>query len=347
VTSQVQSNNYVYSVQVPRTASQAYFRLRLTTPTLSRTENVGLTVVDANGVSVHASQILAVQATLVQAFKGGVGISYGTESPREPDFAVDRIGWQTGMASPGGGSQSFCWMSDLVWPGDFIEPSPAGTLVGTPWVYGDADYGNWGVNSASIVLNNTDGWADGFAAAQPGATLADYATAVLRRPGTPGGTVVINLKNYGNTGSTKVYNVNYNGSWTPIGPNDGLFWLAMDCCDLLDEFNGDGVSATDRWKNAFGGLHLLTGWNSEEAVGDGSFEKDFALNFLGVGKPAQTIAQAWFNSAKTAGADHGAPAIMGAFGPAGISDYTDYYWGKGPVNGTFTGGAVTGWWYVH
>jgi len=348
VTNPVLSNNGFYSVALPRSARAGFFRLRLATPTLSETENLSVSVLDANGLFVHTNFSLIVQAQIVPAAKGTHGISYGTESPREPDFAIDRVGWQQGMSTPnaGGGSESFCWMGNLVWPGDFIEPNPPGTLVATPWVYGDADYSNWGVNAASIVLNNTDGDPDGFAASQPGATIAQYATALLHRPGFAGGTVVINLNQYQNTVNTHSYNINYNGSWGPLLPNDDLCWLCMDCCDVLDQFNGTGVSATDRWSPAFGGLHLLTGWNSTEQVGDGSFEKDFAQNMLGVHGAAQTVLQAWFNSAHAAGASHGVPAAMGAFGPNSISDYKDYYWGKGAVNPSIPQNQVTGWWYV-
>ncbi|SPE60724.1 hypothetical protein SBV1_480007 [Verrucomicrobia bacterium] len=348
VTSPIETNGNGYSVTVATTAAQMFFRLRLVNPMLTHTETVGVTVTDANGISVYASQVLSVVATIIPATKGNVPISYGCESPREPDFAVDRIGWQDGMGTPnaGGGVQSFCWMGDLAWPGDFIEPNPPGTLEATPWVYGDADYSNWGVNSASIVLNNTDGWANGFCSSQPGATIAQYPTAELLQPSASSTTVVIGLDQNNDTINTHSYSVNYNGSWCPVGPNDGLCWLAMDCCDVLDEYDGYGVYAVDRWSPAFGGLHIMTGWNSEEQVGDGSFEKDFALNMLGVNGPPQTVLQAWFNAAQTAGVAHGTPAAMGPFGPDGLSDYQDYYWGKGPVGANFLPGQITGWWYV-
>jgi len=71
---------------------------------------------------------------------------------------------------------------DAAWPGDFIRPTPAGTLVGTPWVYGDADFANWGVDTADTVLDNADGWADGTVLMQPGAPATDYATASISTP---------------------------------------------------------------------------------------------------------------------------------------------------------------------
>jgi len=88
------------------------------------------------------------------------------------------VGWQNGMSTwgAGGGTQSFAWLCDDAWPGDFIEPNPAGTLVATPWVNGDADYANWGINTADLVIDI----ADVKTAMQPGAPLSEYATAILQ-----------------------------------------------------------------------------------------------------------------------------------------------------------------------
>ena len=156
---------------------------------------------------------------------GGPSASYGTQSPREPDFAVDPVGWQNGMATPGGGggTEVFAWLGDLAWPGDFIEASPPGTLPATPWINGDADFSNWGVNTAAIVLNNTDGWADGFSSSEPGATIAEYPTAELLCPSNPGDTVVTNMLNGNPTATTQNSDINYNASWTPDRPT-------ISCC---------------------------------------------------------------------------------------------------------------------
>jgi hypothetical protein len=239
-------------------------------------------------------------------------------------------------------------MGDQAWPGDFVEPDPAGAAVATPWVYGDADYANWGVNTACIVLNIADGSFDNFASSEPGAwDPVWYPTAQLYEPGDVSvlGTVCTGLVQGEFTTNTHWYAVNYNGSWGSIGPNDSLFWLCMDCCDVLDEHAPYGGDATNRWGPAFGSLHLMTGWNSEAWLGDGSFEKDFAQNMLGVHAAPQTVLQAWFNAAHAHGT--GVPAAMGPFGPGMLSDYDDYYWGKGNgVNSTFVTNRIIGWWYV-
>jgi hypothetical protein len=144
-------------------------------------ESVSVTVTDANGIATQASQVVAVQAQPIAPDSGAshVGASYGCESPGEPEeWTQERVGWQQGMANPGGGSQQFCWLGDASWPGDYIKPSPAGSLPTTPWIYGDADYSNWGVNTANLVLINGDGWPDGFTAMFPGAPQSDYNNSV-------------------------------------------------------------------------------------------------------------------------------------------------------------------------
>jgi hypothetical protein len=315
---------------------------------VERRETVGVTVVDGNGMMIQQTGFINVVAGLVPKGKGpGSVASYGTESPREPEFAVDRQGWQTGMATPGGGVEVFSWLVDLAWPGDFIEPSPPNTLEPTPWINGDADYSNWGVNSAAIVLNNTDGWASGFNSSQPGATDAEYATAEFDAPSSSTGTVVTNLLNGNATATTQYSTVNEVGSWGPVGPNDQLLWLVMDCCDALDATSPSGAPQ-DRWGAAFGGLHILFGFNSEEQVGDGSFEQEFAENMLSGG---MMMLQAWYAAGVAAGLgpppQHGIPAALGPNAWNGACDINDYYLGKGTQGPTILPGAIGSWWYVY
>jgi hypothetical protein len=314
---------------------------------VERRETVGVTVIDANGVMTQQSGLINVIAHLVPKGKGGGPFaSYGTESPREPEFAVDRQGWQTGMATPGGGTRVFAWLGDTAWPGDFIEPNPPDALVPTPWINGDADYSNWGVNTAAIVLNNTDGWATGFCSSEPGATDAEYPTAELNCPSSSGGTVVTNLLNGSATATTQYSNISEAGAWGPVGPNGQLLWLVMDACDTLDATSSSGTPQ-DRWGAAFGGLHILFGFNSEEQVGDGSFEQDFAENMLA---GDTMLLQAWFAAGAAAGLggppNHGVPAALGPNAWDGSCDINDYYLGKGTQGPTILPASIGSWWYV-
>jgi len=317
---------------------------------LHRDETLSVTVIDANGISAH--EIFTVPAELQPVFpepRGKSDPSFGSENPGDPlHWVAARIAWNAEMSTPGGGATlSFDWLGDNAWPGDFIRPTPAGTLVPTPWVYGDADFSNWGVDTADIVLDNADGWSDGTVLMQPGAPAADYATASISTP-VSAQTVSINGNGYGTPAS---YSVNYNGSWGPIGPNDTLEWLLLDDCDMLDLVDGSGLNVAQRWGPAFGGLHVLTGFASL-GYGDGPFEGGVADNVLGIHGPAQTIVQSWFNSAAATSAGTAA-----AMGPAieimpdiFICDSGDFFWGKGPVGPTLVPAsyppAEVAFWYM-
>jgi len=320
---------------------------------LSAIERVGVTVIDANGVAIHGQQIVAVHPHPVLPSHGGItGASYGAESPADPgEWTPCRVGWQKGMGTSGagGGTQKFAWLGDDAWPGDFIEPKPAGTLVATPWVYGDADFANWGINTADLVIDIADGNADTKTAMQPGAPLSDYATAYLCNP-TSGGDVGINGNGYGTPQS---YTIDYAPSWGPTGPNDTLAWLLTDDCDMLDPTDGSGQNVAQRWGVAFNGLHVMAGFSSLD-YGDGPFENAVANNILGVGGSAQTIVQSWFNAAQSTGA--GTPAAIGPALSIGggwfwLVNIDDYYWGKGSVGATivpssYAAGDV-GFWYLN
>jgi hypothetical protein len=184
--------------------------------TIAVDETVSVRVVDANGVAVEASKTFPVLARIVSLLNqrpapksnsAGTLPTYGTESPHEPAFTNDRLGWQEGMGTrgAGGGSEKF---------------------------------------------------------------------------------------------------------------------------------------------NAFGGLHIMTGWSSKTSVDDGSFERDFAENMLGVSGPPQTVVEAWFNAAETAGREHGTAAAMGPIGPKRIDDRDDHYVGKGSRGPTILPADIRGFWYL-
>ena len=312
--------------------------------TLRANEMVSVTVIDANGITFQASQTIGVQAHPINPPESNGAehgmASYGCESPYEPTWTQERVGWQQGMAHAGGGSQKFCWINDASWPGDYIKPSPAGSLPASPWIYGDADYSNWGVNTANLVLINGDANPDEFTEMYPGAPPSAYFSVDLLRPGNPGGTVVLPIPT-----NPTYYHVNYNGSWGPVGPNDRLYWLAGLLCDALDPTDGGGLTPHQRWGAAFGGLHIFTGFASGAAYSAGAFPKAFAEDILGVNGPAQTIKNGWFNASSST--NEGLAAAMGPITTGGVSDLNDYYIGKGSRGPTISGAAITGWWYLH
>jgi len=134
------------------------FRGVLPAQSLDRTESVSVTVVDANGVSVQTAQ--SVHVTAEPAPSSHSSITYGCESPNDPgpsptdgSYAPERIAWQQAMGAPGqgGGSQRFCWLADSSWPGDYIEPGRPGSIGADPWITGDADHSNWGINRVWLL----------------------------------------------------------------------------------------------------------------------------------------------------------------------------------------------------
>jgi hypothetical protein len=319
---------------------------------LSRKETVTVTVRDANGVTARQFQSVDAFVTATTQGKPKINnltipaVSYGIESPREPDFASDRLGWEKGMGEGGAAvTEAFSWQGDLAWPGDFVEPVKPGVVSNNPWIDGNADYENWGINTAAIVLNNTDGAPDGFNASNPGAAPEDYPTAFLWAPSHTGLKVEVGLDGSQPLPNSHYGVQGYDTSWSPNGSNHRLLWLAMDNCDVLDSTSTSGTAA-ERWGRAFGGLHTMLGWNSAEYVGDGSFEQEFAENMLGVRDAPQTIVQAWFHSAEAAGAEHGVPAALMPIASGNVTDETDYFLGRGTQGPSIAPANITNWLYL-
>ena len=325
--------------------------------TLQRTETVTVTVIDANGIPAHATHTLHVTAQPAPDTHNSV--TYGCESPNDPGpstadgtYAPERIAWQQAMGAngAGGGSQRFCWLADDSWPGDYIAPSKPGSLEPSPWINGDADYANWGINTTNIMLYNGDGSPTWFAEMYPGATPDDYNSAGggdVWAPG-PGATVGIGSHDY---------DVNYVGSWGAPHPNDNLQWLAMYACEILQNDNTSGPPPWQRWGPAFNGLHSMVGFETDASDAGVGFMTDFPQDILGTTflgiqlTTPQTIVQGWINSAIAN--QMGTPAAMGPIEnvevlgfTAGIWNYNDYYWGKGSVGPTIPRSQINGWWYI-
>ena len=161
VLNSAQTNNGWLNVTViSQPGAAMYFRLAMENQTLPVTETVALTVTDADGVSVHTNESFSVQAEPMAAAGGDP--AYGTESPYDVwPFDSDQAGWLNTMGNPSlaAGSQAFLWTKFNSWPGDFAEPAPPGTLEAIPpenppgpVIYADADYANYGVDGANLVM---------------------------------------------------------------------------------------------------------------------------------------------------------------------------------------------------
>jgi Family of unknown function (DUF6345) len=326
------------------------FRTILRNLSFERTENVSVTIIDANGILARAGQ--SVEVTAHPAPQTHSSITYGCKSPNDPgpspidgSYAPERIAWQQAMGAPGqgGGTERFCWLADSSWPGDYIEPVSAGSLEPNPWINGDADYSNWGINTTNIMLYNGDGSPYAISEMYPGATPADYNTGTggsLAAPGSSGDVQI----------GSQSYTVNYNGSWGAPNPNDQLQWLAMYACQVLED-DDSNPNPWDRWGPAFNGLHSLLGFETEASDNGVGFMTDFPGNILGATGSPQTVVQGWLNAAISN--QMGTPAAMGPIRNIrlgrftfGIFNYDDYYWGKGSVGPNITQSEIDGWWYI-
>jgi hypothetical protein len=126
--------------------------------------------------------------------------------------------------------------------------------------------------------------------------------------------------------------------------NRDLEWLGIAACGPLQD-SSSGLFWWQRWGPAFRGLHLLAGYEttSFDVTGEG-FE--FAHNMLGGfwWGGAMTVRQAWVSMAISQQPSSVRWAVMGAFGPGGVSNWNDYFWGMGPTGPDIV--SPTGWWKI-
>ncbi|MGO8926133.1 MAG: DUF6345 domain-containing protein [Limisphaerales bacterium] len=318
VVNPVQTNTGMNVVTL--TASgELFVRLTLVTNVLPANEGVSVTVTDANGVSVQTNQTLAVLAEPADVRSGSLGVTpqlvagtYGEESPYDVDnFDTQKQSWRSTMQSKGGGTETFNWTQYNSWPGDFVEPNPAGGAQvippngGTVGIFADAD--SSGVNTANMVVYFGHGGASPpmFTFTTENYPLDGSCAYWLKLPND-----IVNVvdywENYG--GLNLDYSLNLLHSWGNYGPNDSLNWIGFFACNMLQWNINDpndnsaqkpgSVYAPQVWINAFNGLHLMLGYHSEYyrgCCGEDNTPGDFANLMLGNnGYGAQTILNAWF-----------------------------------------------------
>jgi hypothetical protein len=133
--------------------------------------------------------------------------------------------------------------------------------------------------------------------------------------------------------------------------NQDLEWLALVSCQVLAQNStGSGGQWYQRWAQEFDGLHLLLGFHTNASDWSG-FGHRFADWMLGrriatVTLPPVPVRAAWFQAAKEQQPTGTVAAVMGVFGRGGVTNYNDYFHGKGPVGPDIRGSDITGWWYL-
>jgi len=135
------------------------------------------------------------------------------------------------------------------------------------------------------------------------------------------------------------------GAWGDLD----LEWLALLSCQVLKhDYNGQTWS--QRWGPSFDGLHLLLGFetNAHDWPAFGGTFADWALgrhwSFFTL--PAMPVRSSWFLAKWEQQPAADIAVAMGVIGPAGCSNYDDYFWGKGPVGPDIRGANIHGYWRV-
>lgn len=133
--------------------------------------------------------------------------------------------------------------------------------------------------------------------------------------------------------------------------NQDLEWLALVSCQVLRyDAPTSGGLWFQRWGQEFDGLHLLLGFHTNAYDWSG-FGGRFADWMLGrrigfVALPPIPVRAAWFQATKEQQPSGVVAAVMGVYGPGGVTNFNDYFHGKGPVGPDLRGVNILGWWYV-
>lgn len=119
-----------------------------------------------------------------------------------------------------------------------------------------------------------------------------------------------------------------------------LEWLMIAACGPMQISEG-GVHLFDRWGKAFKGLHMLAGYATISY--DNTIEGDRLARHLLADN--LTVRNAWAQMATEAQPASVIYGYMGVYGPNGLSDYNDHYWGHGSVGPDIHD--IRGHWAIH
>lgn len=120
--------------------------------------------------------------------------------------------------------------------------------------------------------------------------------------------------------------------------NRDLEWLVIAACGPLQS-SADGLSWAQRWGPAFDGLHMMMGYATVSNDNDRE-GRLLALNMHGYTTDylfwtetthAMRLRQAWAVTASDVQPSSVIYAMMGPGRADGVSDYNDYFWGRGGV----------------
>ena len=113
--------------------------------------------------------------------------------------------------------------------------------------------------------------------------------------------------------------------------NHDLEWLVIAACGPL-QLTTNGLSWAQRWGPAFDGLHLLMAYANDSR--DNEREgRIFARAILGEGESPKRVRTAWVKAATTVQPSSVTFAVMGVATSNGVSNWNDYFWGRGTGGG--------------
>ena len=314
LTGAVSTSNGVSTTSLSMGSNQTTFvRAAVTNELVPITENVELNIIDANGVFVHRSQLLALLAQpvpIVVPINPLLLIGWGTESPYDQDIGgPDTMSWLKIMRSkPIFGQERFYRGAFIADNTDFIDPPNGNNDVI--------------VDSADLT----------FYVGHGNSTLFTFTT-LAGGPATPAIFLIDSEANH---------------SWG----NRIQEWLCLLSCDVLDNGQFFSAP-TFRWGPDFDGLHLMLGYSTEAEAGcttgpfgwGSTFEEVFVNDMSAANsKWPLTIQQSWFGASESTSV--GSPAVLAPIGPGGVCDLNDYWWGIGTVGPRIRASQIQGWYYL-
>ena len=218
-----------------------FFRLVLASQTVPTTETVAVTVIDANGTAVSASVPVPVQAQPQSPPDEPPNLpTYGTESPYDlADFLTDRLSWTMAMQNSGG-TANFLWTQYNSWPGDFIEPQPAGQQELNPYQSADTVTYTFSGNTLSgSTTSSTPTPPTIYATADAANSGRGVGGAMVAEGGVNTANLVFYLGHGGVSGITFTYPnfmINYDANpayalWNFGSGNEGIYY--QDCSNSV------------------------------------------------------------------------------------------------------------------
>ncbi len=129
--------------------------------------------------------------------------------------------------------------------------------------------------------------------------------------------------------------------------NVDMEWLTIAACGPLQDTSG-GLRWWQRWGPAFDGLHLLLAY-ANSSLDNTTEGRRLAQYMIGrriffVTLPPVPVRSAWILTAREVQLSRVTWAVMGVIGPSGLSNYNDYFHGKGPVGPDIRGTSIHGYW---